>query len=71
MNIHNKFVSIAFQNIDYRQAQLEEERERKIRELKESLERQKLEKEENKLRRIQLAESCAFFEGRNLFFNFL
>lgn len=51
---------------NFRQAQIEEERQRKIRELKESLERQKLEKAENKLRRIQLTESCAVFEGKAL-----
>lgn len=47
----------------FRQRQLEEERERKILELQEAKERQKREKEENKIRRVQLGESCQRFGG--------
>lgn len=45
-----------------RQRQLEEERQQKLKQLTEARERQKREKGENKMRRIQLADSCNFFK---------
>ncbi|XP_031634411.1 protein CASC1-like, partial [Contarinia nasturtii] len=45
-----------------RQRQLEEERNLKLKQLSEARDRQKREFQENKMRRVQLAESCAFFK---------
>lgn len=47
----------------FRQKQLEEERDRKILALQEAKERQKRDKQENKIRRVQLDESCRYFNG--------
>lgn len=59
-----------------RQRQLEEERQLKLKQLSEARERKKREAEENKLRRVQLADSCAFFKSnvtrikeKNIFFS--
>lgn len=41
---------------------MEEERQQKLKQLTEAKERKKREKSENKMRRVQLAESCDFFK---------
>lgn len=47
----------------YRQRQLEEERSQKLKQLSDARERQKREIRENKMRRVQLTESCEFFKS--------
>lgn len=47
-----------------RQRQLEEERNLKLKQLSDARERQKREIQENKMRRVQLAESCDFFRSK-------
>lgn len=48
-----------------RQRKLEEEKERKMLERAEAERRQKQEIQENKIRRVQLQESCNHFNGKN------
>lgn len=49
----------------FRLARIEADKEERSRELKESIERQNLERQENKLRRVHLAESCTLFSGKH------
>lgn len=46
---------------------MEEERNQKLKQLSDARERQKREIQENKMRRVQLAESCEFFRGESNF----
>lgn len=54
---------IYFIGISHSQRQLEEERCQKLKQLSDARERQKREFRENKMRRVQLAESCEFFKS--------
>lgn len=54
---------MSFYCTSFRQRQLEEERQLKLKQLTEAKERKKREKGENKFRRVQLAESCEFFKN--------
>lgn len=49
---------------------MEENRQEKLKQLLAAKERQKREKEENTLRRIQLTESCEYFKSENLISGF-
>lgn len=46
---------------------MEEERNLKLKQLSDARERQKREIQENKMRRVQLAESCEFFKSKTNF----
>lgn len=50
-----------------RQRQMEEERNLKLKQLSDARERQKREIQENKMRRVQLAESCEFFKSEHAY----
>lgn len=65
---HCRFISLNnLTKLLYRQRQLEEERCQKLKQLSDARERQKREIRENKMRRVQLAESCEFFKSMKIF----